>query len=134
MADVSFQVTERRRVVDINDETTFNVKITNSGTKEATKILVNGTYSENLQPLGNEKDPNDKDSNEQMKANPQTHELRFLPIASLGPGKSKVLSVRVKAIGPGFAMGEFSVMHDDLPEKVKLKGMATFRVTDNVKR
>lgn len=134
MADVSFQVSERRRVVGVNGETTFVVKITNAGTMEATKIIVTGEYSDKIEPVGNEADPNDKTSNEQMAFQKDQRLFKFSDIASLGPGKSKTLRVRVKAIQPGFASCTFSLMHDGLPEKFKLINIATFQVSETARK
>ena len=37
LADVEFEVLERRRVVDVDETTTFQIRIKNIGTKEATR-------------------------------------------------------------------------------------------------
>jgi uncharacterized repeat protein (TIGR01451 family) len=123
MADVDFDVIERRRVVDVDDVTTFQVKITNSGTKDATHILVKARYSDNIVP-----DANVTDGNEQVNYNPTQRLVMFPGIERLGPGKETTLTLRVKAVKPGLAKCNFFLMHDDLSEQESLEAMAAFRV------
>ena len=48
MADVDLVVRERRRVVDVDGTTTFQIRLRNYGTKEATKLQVRAKLSDNL--------------------------------------------------------------------------------------
>ena len=48
MPDVDLVVREKRRVVDVDGTTTFQIRLRNYGTKEATKILIRGKVSDNL--------------------------------------------------------------------------------------
>ena len=48
MADVDLVVRERRRVVDVDGTTTFQIRLRNYGTKEATKLQVTAKLSDNL--------------------------------------------------------------------------------------
>ena len=51
MADVDLVVSERQRVVDVGGTTTFQIRLRNYGTKDATNILLNGIISKNLKPV-----------------------------------------------------------------------------------
>ena len=48
MPDVDLVVSESKRVVDVGGKTTFQIRLSNYGTKEATNLLVTATLSENL--------------------------------------------------------------------------------------
>src|SRR5207302_3706146 len=49
MADVNFQVVERRRVLDEGEETDFEIRIQSQGSKDAGHILVRALLSDHLQ-------------------------------------------------------------------------------------
>ena len=48
MPDVDLVVRERRRVVDVDGTTTFQIRLRNYGTKEATKLQISAKLSDNL--------------------------------------------------------------------------------------
>ena len=50
MSDVTFDVSEKRRVIDVDAETTYVIKVVNSGTKEATNLLVSAVLPANVKP------------------------------------------------------------------------------------
>jgi uncharacterized repeat protein (TIGR01451 family) len=118
LADVVFDISEKQRVVDVNGQTTFLIKITNTGTKEATRLLVRAVHSDNVVVTGFYgdigADGNEKDT------------VAFKDIDRLGPGKSIELGIKVKAVKPGIATCRVFLTHDDLPEK--LDRVAAFRV------
>ena len=80
MADVDLVVRERRRVVDVDGTTTFQIRLRNYGTKEATKLQVSAKLSDNLvvdsTAGGPEGDAYAKDG-----------EVKFPIIERLGPGQ-----------------------------------------------
>ena len=49
IADVDLVVSESKRVVDVDGETTFHIRLRNYGTKEATNLLVKANLSPNLE-------------------------------------------------------------------------------------
>ena len=51
LVDVTFDVTEKRRVVDVDGQTIFVIKVTNSGTKEASGLTLSAVLSDNVEPL-----------------------------------------------------------------------------------
>ncbi|MDG3004225.1 DUF11 domain-containing protein [Paludisphaera mucosa] len=125
MADVDIVVQERRRVVDVGNETTFLVKLHNYGTKEAVNVDVNAAVSPNLQitetsggPEGESKGPADGS------------QVSFPKIDRLGPNASVTLGIKVKAknLGDGIGVCTVSVKHNDLT--TELKGMANVKVTE----
>jgi len=108
-ADVSFDVLERARVLNIGEETEFEIRARNTGSKDATKLLISAKISDNLEFVGTsgtdrpaERDPKD----------PTT--LLFPTIDRLPPKGDFPLSIKVKATKPGVANCKVSLMHDDL--------------------
>jgi uncharacterized repeat protein (TIGR01451 family) len=122
LADVEFDVTERRRVVDVGDQTTFQIKIVNNGTKEATNLLVSAELSKNLDA--------DQTSGTDVGADysQTSHRLVFPVIKKLGPGKSIELGIRVNAVAEGIATCRVFLQHDDLKDQ-KLDDMAKLMIT-----
>ncbi|HEX8203723.1 MAG TPA: hypothetical protein VF590_24820 [Isosphaeraceae bacterium] len=110
LADVRIvDVLERSRALDVGDQTDFEVRIKNYGSKEATRLLVRAFVSENLQVVqtaGTEDD---------AKRNPDNPtEIIFPFIDRLAPDSELVLSIRVKALKPDIATCKVTLMHDEL--------------------
>jgi len=114
MADVDLVVSERQRVVDVGGKTTFQIRLRNYGTKEATRLQVTARLSKNLDVDGY--------------AGPTEQEAQFSKndgvfvfplIEKLGPGKEMLLAIDVKVVGdePKLATCRVEVLHDDLTEK-----------------
>jgi uncharacterized repeat protein (TIGR01451 family) len=122
LADVTFDVTEKKRVVDVDGKTVYLIKVVNSGSKTATGLQVSADLSKNIQP--GPTSGTDKVANWDKSAN----RVVFPPIARLGPGKSIELVIQVTAVEPGIAMCHVSLTHDDLPPPSKLEHVAAFRV------
>ncbi|MFO0909925.1 MAG: hypothetical protein U0794_16515, partial [Isosphaeraceae bacterium] len=125
LADVDVNVTEKRRVVDLNEETTYIIKVSNAGTKEATKLLIRAVLSPNLEPVQT------SGTEESAKFSAAEHKLLFPTIERLAPGKSIELGIRVKvtAADPKLATCRVFVLHDDLSQKDELEDVAGFKVT-----
>jgi len=123
LADVTLDVSEKRRVVDVDGETTFVIRVTNSGTKEATQLAISAVLSDNLEPgptIGTETE---------ARWNPAEHRVVFPLIERLGHGKSMDLGIKVKAVKPGIATCRAFLQHKDLDVNEKLDDIAAFKVT-----
>lgn len=122
LADVTIDVTEKSRVVDVDGVTTFVIRVVNSGTKEATNLSISAVHSDNVEPIDT------KGTDEQAKHNLAEHKVVFPLIPRLGPGKAMELGIRVKAIKPGTGLATCRVflLHADLPEK--LEDVAAFKI------
>lgn len=123
LADVVFNVAENRRVVDVDDETTYTIKISNIGTKEATRLSISAVLSANLEAVQT------SGTDAQSNYNPAENRILFPLIERLGPNKSIELGIRVKVKGtePRIATCRVFLAHDDLSEK--LDDVAAFKVT-----
>ena len=125
MPDVDLVVSESKRVLDVGGTTTFQIRLRNYGTKDATNLQVTANLSKNLQVEkagGGSKDvtvamSKDKDA------------VTFGEISKLGPGKEIVLGVVVRVIGeePKLATCRVFVTHDDLTER--FEDMAGVKIT-----
>jgi uncharacterized repeat protein (TIGR01451 family) len=118
MPDVDLVVSERQRVVDVGGKTTFQIRLRNYGTKDATNIQMTAKLSKNLAvegkavPAGAGIEMWSKDDEVKI-GDEQGH-----GIARLGPGKEILMGIEVKVTGPEpmLATCRVSVTHDDLSE------------------
>jgi uncharacterized repeat protein (TIGR01451 family) len=126
MPDVDLVVRERRRVVDVDGTTTFQIRLRNYGTKEATKLQISAKLSENLVVTDVAGGPQ-----EDAYASPKRDEVKFPIIERLGPGKEMLLGIKVKVTKPQPKIGTCRVylLHDDLSEP--LEDMAGVKVTES---
>jgi uncharacterized repeat protein (TIGR01451 family) len=125
MADLEVVVRERRRVVDVDGTTTFNVRLRNYGSKEATNVVMRAEVSPNLiiDEIGG--GPVAKPIKEGDKT-----KVIFDPIASLKENKELMFQIKVKVVShdkrPGVC--RLFVKHDDLTED--LEDMAMVKVAE----
>ncbi len=125
IADVDLVVSESKRVVDVGGQTTFQIRLRNYGTKEATHLLVKATLSPNLKLKRAGSVP------EGVSIEEKDNEVKFQRIDKLGPGKEMILGMLVTVTGPDpkLATCKVSVIHDDLPDNEKFEDMAGVKVT-----
>jgi uncharacterized repeat protein (TIGR01451 family) len=131
LADFEFEVEvpEQRRVVDVDQSTTFRIRIKNVGTKEATSLLISAMLSKNVEPIETN---NGTDDRTQAQYNPNYQPLPLLvfpKIDRLGPGKEIVLGIKVKAKEKGLGTCRVFMKHDDLADDEGLEDMAAFKIT-----
>ncbi len=123
MADVRFDVIERTRAIDVKEETTFEIRIKNYGSKDATNLLIFGRLSGHLKvqdASGTEKDP---------EATATRDEVKFPKIDHLGPGQELNLAIKVIADKPGVGTCQITLVHDDNGD-IKLNKEAAVKVMD----
>jgi len=113
LADVNFNISEKRRVVDVDGETIYTIRIDNAGTKEATQLLVSAVLSENIEPVKTS-GPDEK----QAQYNAAKHEVVFPVVDRLPPGKTIELGIKVKANQPGVASCRVYLVHQEMTEKI----------------
>jgi uncharacterized repeat protein (TIGR01451 family) len=127
IADVDLVVSESKRVVDVGGETTFQIRLRNYGTKDATHLQVTANLSPNLKYKAAGAGPGAQD----VQFFQKDHAVKFVEIDKLGAGKELVLGVRVTVEGaePKLATCRVFVTHDDLPDNEKFEDMAGVKVT-----
>ncbi len=126
MPDVDLVVSESKRVLDLGGMTTFQIRLRNYGTKDATNIQVTATLSDNLEF----KEGGGGSKDVQVGYMPEKHLVKFSQINKLGPGKEMVLGILVKVVGeqPKLATCKVVIMHDDLTDT--FEDMAGVKVTN----
>ena len=116
MADVDLVVSERQRVVNVGGRTTFQIRLRNYGTKDATNILLTAVISKNLKPV-NSAVPSGFEFLEKdgtlMLLDANGHGIK-----RLGPGAEIVMGLEVEVTGdaPKVASCKVKVSHDDLSD------------------
>jgi uncharacterized repeat protein (TIGR01451 family) len=133
LADFEFEIIERRRVVDVDDMTTIQIRIKNIGTKEATNLLVRAFLSPNVSPEETNNGTDDP-TPAQFKADNKVDGkplplLVFPKIDRLGPGKELVLGIKVKAAAAGLGTCRAYLLHDELKEDEAIEDIAAFKIT-----
>ena len=121
MADVHFEVVERARALDVDEETKFEIKIRNDGSKDASGLILNATVSSNLKAI--EFDTGATDKNAQY--NPTTGKILFPQIDRLAPGAELTLIIKVRALRPGLATCQVRLMHADLGDEQLIREAVT---------
>ena len=107
MPDVKCLVIAQTRVMDVGEEITYEVQLKNVGSKEASKLKVTATVTDNLEiTLA---DGTDKEASSTRR---DRHDCAFPPI-DLAPKDTKTLTLRVKALKAGTAECTVAVEHDD---------------------
>ena len=126
LTDVNIDVSEKRHVIDVNGETIYFIKLTNTGTKEATGLLLSAVLSDNTEAL-------DTSGTDEV-AKSDTHKVLFPQIPRLGPGKAIELGIKVKVAkyGTGLSTCRVFLSHNELSEK--LEDVATFKIAPPTRR
>jgi len=127
MAVVELDVTEPKRVLDVNGVTTFQIRISNSGTKDATNLQVTADLSENLKAEA----AGDQAKKVISRVSTDGKVVQFLDsgkgdkevvakIDKLARDKEIVLGIKVRVLKaePRLATCRVTVKHDDLPESI----------------
>jgi uncharacterized repeat protein (TIGR01451 family) len=106
MADLVLNVSTRKRLVDAGAKATYEIRIQNLGTKEASRVLVRAELSDNLEALETDHD---------AKTDPKTKShIQFAVIEHLPAGHEKILRIKVTALKAGQATCHVFLTHDDL--------------------
>jgi uncharacterized repeat protein (TIGR01451 family) len=123
MPVIELDVTEIKKVLDVNGITTFQIRISNSGTKDATNLQVTAELSSNLKA----KAAGDGTSRLKGGLLPDG-KVEFPRIDKLGREKEMLLGIEVQAVSgePQLATCRVKVKHDDLPDSID--DMAAVRV------
>jgi uncharacterized repeat protein (TIGR01451 family) len=125
MADLEVVVRERRRVVDVDGTTSFQVRLRNYGSKEAANVAISAEVSPNLviEETAGGPEANFADKNDRTKA-------VFTPIARLDKNKELIFQIKVKVVNhdnkPGVC--RIFVKHDDQTEA--LEDMAMVKIAE----
>jgi uncharacterized repeat protein (TIGR01451 family) len=128
MAVVELEVFEPRRVIDVEGVTTFQIRLFNSGTKDANNLSITAELTKNLKVVGTMVGSGVPKEVE-AKVSPAGDEVKFLKIEKLPKEKEIVLGIKVKAetASPKMATCRVKVTYDDMTEPID--DMAGVKVT-----
>lgn len=106
---LSYEVIDTEDPVEVGGATTYEIHVTNQGTKEAKNIRVAAELPPQLQCVSAE-----------GPANHQISEagITFAPLASLGPKKLTTYKLHVKGVSPGDVKLRVQVIADDMQSPV----------------
>ena len=125
MPDVNLVVSERLRVVDVGGRTTFQIRLRNYGTKEATNLKMTATLSSNLKAVETARVPEGFFGSNPIGSDgkPDDHTVVFLDaqghgIKKLGSQQEIIMGITVEVTGadPKVASCKVSVTHDDMTD------------------
>jgi uncharacterized repeat protein (TIGR01451 family) len=107
MPDIKCIVVARTRVLDVGEETIYEVRLSNDGSKEANNLSVKAVLTPNLRV--------EDTSGTDQKATSTTPERTdaLFPAINLPPRGEQALTLRVKAMKAGAAKCTVTVIHDD---------------------
>jgi uncharacterized repeat protein (TIGR01451 family) len=128
MPDVRFTISEPRRVIDVGQATTFEVRVKNHGTKEAGHLNLKGKVSEHLQI----EEVTGADGSSHPGSPQAPTDFDFPTIERLAAGAEQVLTVRVKGLKKGFATCHLTLTYDGTIQEgpIQIDQTAPVRVTD----
>lgn len=113
ISKLALSVSEPRGVLDEGEESEYEIKIRNEGSKEATNLQVRGQVSDNLEVLSIN-GPESRGSSSASGADPTT--ALFPEVARLPAGGEITMSFKVRAVKPGAGTCTVNVSHADIPQ------------------
>ena len=113
LAVIAVQMKPTNPIIDVNDTTTFDIQVRNLGSKEATKILINGTLTTNMVIVGI------SGLDKEVRFNVKDGRFTFPEIERLAPGQTLALTIEAKAVDQGSGMCRLLLDHADLPHGEK---------------
>jgi uncharacterized repeat protein (TIGR01451 family) len=130
LPDVDLVVSERLRVVDVGGKTTFQIRLRNYGTKEATNILVTATLSGNLKPIEVAHSPTGINGEVAQDNKVIFVDAQGNGIPRLGPQKELLMGIVVEVTGadPPVAICKVTATHDDDKSGPALEDQARIKV------
>jgi uncharacterized repeat protein (TIGR01451 family) len=111
MAELQVDLKTRRRVLDVGEETVFELRLQNTGSTDANKVLVKANLTDQLVIL----ETSGTDRNSTSSSPDQPRDAIFPEIERLPAGAKMTLSIRVKAVADGDASCKVTVAHDNVP-------------------
>ena len=109
IAAVSFEVVDLSSPVEIGGETTYEVKVTNQGTKDATNVQIAALVPTDLKALGAEGPTRHQISGQQVV---------FAPIARLAPKAENTFRIKAQGIRPGDHRLRVQITSDDVQQPI----------------
>lgn len=129
IADVQIAVDRRHQVLDVGDDTVFEIRIKNVGTEDAKVVRVLFYVTKNLEVVQVDENQLSAQMNENENPDyPGMTESRFEVIDRLAQGAERVLYVRAVAKKPGTATFISKVHWEGHPEEIANRGSTFVRI------
>ena len=110
LAAIDFEVLDQEDPIEVGGETTYEIRVTNQGTKAATNVRVVATLPPGMNLLSA-----DGESNHSIQAG----NVVFEPIASLAPKADTVYRLQVQVAEPGDLRLAVEIQTDDLAQPIR---------------
>lgn len=123
VADIFVDVIGKHKALDVGEKTTFQIRISNNGSKDATKVQVSVELSKNLKLVGTSGLDGKQAQGSKDGTMAQFPEIDRLPASG---NSDRKLAITVEAISAGQASCEVLVHHADLEKP--LKAMAVTKI------
>lgn len=108
-AELVHSINDLEEVIEVGSETTYEVRVTNAGTKAATNIRVAAVLPPEMQALGGEGP---------TRAEGDAQKVVFEPLARLNPQEEVVFKIQVKGLKPGDHLVRVQLASDEWPTPV----------------
>ena len=108
-AELVHAVNDVEEVIEVGSETTYEIRVTNTGTKAATNVRVAALLPTEMQALGGEGP---------TRAEGDAQKVIFEPLARLNPQEEVIFKVQVQGLKPGDHIVRVQLASDEWPTPV----------------
>jgi uncharacterized repeat protein (TIGR01451 family) len=108
-AELVHAVNDVEEVIEVGSETTYEIRVTNTGTKAATNVRIAALLPAEMQALGGEGP---------TRAEGDAQKVIFEPLARLNPQEEVVYKVQVQGLAPGDHIVRVQLASDEWPTPV----------------
>jgi uncharacterized repeat protein (TIGR01451 family) len=109
LAAINFQLTDANDPIEVNGQTTYEVRVTNQGTKSASGVRLVAVVPREMKPISAEGPVRYKIDGQR---------IVFDPLKQLAPKADTAYTIKVKALEPGDVRLQVQVSTDDIREPV----------------
>jgi uncharacterized repeat protein (TIGR01451 family) len=110
LAAIDFEVLDQEDPIEVGGETTYEIRVTNQGTKAATNVSIVATLPPGINLIA---------ANGETTHSIQSGSVVFAPIASLAPKADTVYRLQVQVAQPGDLRLAVEIQTDDLAQPIR---------------
>ncbi|HEX5104235.1 MAG TPA: hypothetical protein VFV87_10515 [Pirellulaceae bacterium] len=108
-AELVHSVNDVEEVIEVGSETTYEIRVTNTGTKAATNVRIAAQLPAEMQALGGEGP---------TRATGDAQKVIFEPLARLNPQEEVIFKIQVQGLKPGDHIVRVQLASDEWPNPV----------------
>ncbi|GAA4435325.1 hypothetical protein GCM10023155_33620 [Bremerella cremea] len=109
LAAIFFEVADQADPIEVGKDTTYDIKVVNQGSKEATNVQVTATLPQGMQAMA---------ADGEVPGSLQGNQIIFQPIARLDPKQTIRLSIQAQGTMPGDQRIRVQVRTDGIPDPI----------------